>query len=46
LGDALKIDELGEEALESCGRNDLEDSAGLVAGVPELIFDPSTVAFG
>jgi len=35
LGDAAEVDELGEEALEPGGRDDLEDPAGLVAGVPE-----------
>jgi hypothetical protein len=37
LGDAAEVDELSEEAFEACGRDDLEDSARLVAGVPERV---------
>ena len=35
MGDAAELDELGEEALEACRGDDLEDPAGRVASVPE-----------
>ena len=37
LGDAAEFDECGEELLEAGGRDDLEDTAGLVACVPERV---------
>ena len=35
MRNAAEVDELGEEALEAGGRDDLEDPAGIVPGVPK-----------
>src|SRR5207244_3473072 len=35
--DTAEVDQFVEEALEACGRDNLEDSAGLHAGVPERV---------
>ena len=37
IGDAAELDKLSEEAFEACWGDDLEDSAGVVAGVPERV---------
>jgi hypothetical protein len=37
LGDPAEVNELGEEAFEPCRGDDFEDSARLVAGVPERV---------